>query len=241
MLFHNCGLDGHRIVEGRSTPAVRPWLHPWCRGHGRLLFVTKNPRPLGHKVFDLTFFSGAAQGTGLQPLELLPQVTDLEDPWYGGIVSSNVVFVGPVVQSARFHDFRFASNRSKSFWRYRRDCQFLISWPAQHCERFACRCNVILRDGRSTFELCVQISWQARHFRAFVAGFQLARRFRGRRSTLRGRGSRCGAARIWRLQSEPCGVWVGRIALAVARCTAKRTLCALWVGRIALAVARHTF
>ena len=33
-------------------------------------------------------------------------------------VSSNVVFVGPVVQSARFHDSRFARNRSKSFWRY---------------------------------------------------------------------------------------------------------------------------
>ena len=32
-------------------------------------------------------------------------------------------------------------------------------------------CNVIFRDRRSTLELCVQISWQAQHFRAFRAEF----------------------------------------------------------------------
>ena len=98
-----------------------------------------------------------------------------------------------------------------------RECQILISGQAQHFERFARRCNAIFRDRRSTVELCVQISWQVQHFRAFRARgrrspFQLACRFRGRRSTLMGR---VALAVVW------CafGDWVGRIALAVARCT----------------------
>ena len=32
-------------------------------------------------------------------------------------VCSSVIVVGPVVQAVCFHDFRFARNRSKSFWR----------------------------------------------------------------------------------------------------------------------------
>ena len=78
-------------------------------------------------------------------------------------VSSSVVFVGPVVQSARFHDCKksveviLAPQSRASFPRAVRKCQILISWQAQLFERFACRCNVIFRDRRSTLELCVQI------------------------------------------------------------------------------------
>ena len=132
--------------------------------------------------------------------------------WQGrDSVCAGAVFVGPVVQSARFHDCRFARNRSKSFWRYSpalvsfpravRECQSLISWKAPHFERFACRCNVIFRDRRSTLELVVQISWQ--HFRAFRADFVAGAVLSSLRADVV-----AGAA-----------LWVGRIALAVARCT----------------------
>ena len=60
-----------------------------------------------------------------------------------------------------------------SFPRAMRECQILISWQAQNFER-----NIISRDRRNTFEPFMQISWQARHFRAiradFVAGAALS-------------------------------------------------------------------
>ena len=126
-----------------------------------------------------------------------------------------VVFVGPFVQSARFHDCRFAS-----FPRAVQECQILISWQAQLFDRFACRCNVVFRDRRSTLEFFVQISWQAQHFGAFradfVAGAVLLRRCPGRRSTLGGsHRSRRGAVHLLKTQSEPCAHfgWVESLSL----------------------------
>ena len=113
---------------------------------------------------------------------------------------------------ARFHDFRFARTRSKSLWRYSPALVFRlpISWQAQHFERFACRCNAIFRDRRSTLEICaqisrqaqllrlfVQISWQAQYFPACAQISWQAQHFEGSSC------SRCGVARMWRLPSEP--------------------------------------
>ena len=90
-----------------------------------------------------------------------------------------------------------------SFPRVVRACQILISWQAQHCERFACRCNVIFRYRRSSLELFVQISWQAQHFRAFRAVF-------------------VAGAVLSSLHADVvagAALWAGRVALAAARCT----------------------
>ena len=96
-----------------------------------------------------------------------------------------------------------------------RECQSLISSQAQHIQRFACRCNAIFRDRRSTLKLSAQISWQAQYFKAFRgrrSTVKLACRFRGRRSTLGG--------------VESLSLRRGA-HLEIA----KSTLCALWAAR----------
>ena len=135
-------------------------------------------------------------------------------------IFSSVIFVGPVVQSARFHNFRFERNRSKSFWRYSPVLVFRmrresVKFRFRGRRSILSRCNVIFRDRRSALKLFVQISWQAQYFRACV---QIS----------------------W--QAHHCG-WVKSLSLwrGAHFEIARRTLCALWVGQIALAVARCTF
>ena len=99
-------------------------------------------------------------------------------------------------------------------------CQIMISWQA-HFERFACRCNVIFRDRRSTLELFVQIPWQAQHIKHFCTHLKMqsepSAHFGWVESLSQWRGakvspvhtwggsnrSRCGLAHILKMQSEP--------------------------------------
>ena len=105
-------------------------------------------------------------------------------------VCAGAVFVGPVVQSARFGELEPCQNWSKSFWRHSPvlvldacrkrvkvgfhgrsssldDFEFVASLL---CVTGAALSSVLLefRGRRSTLELFVQTSWQAQYFGAWV-------------------------------------------------------------------------
>ena len=105
-------------------------------------------------------------------------------------VCAGAVFVGPVVQSARFGGPETCQNWSKSFWRHSPvlvldacrkrvkdgfcgrsgtldDFEFVASLL---CVTGAARSSVLIefRGRRGTLELFVQISWQAQYFGAWV-------------------------------------------------------------------------
>ena len=105
-------------------------------------------------------------------------------------VFAGVVFVGPVVQSARFGEFETCQNWSKPFWRHSPvlvldacckrvkagfrgrsssldDFEFVASLL---CVKGAALSSVLLEfhGRRCTLELFVQISWQAQYFGAWV-------------------------------------------------------------------------
>ena len=137
-------------------------------------------------------------------------------------VCAGAVFVGPVVQSARFGEPETCQNWSKSFWRHSPvlvlnacrifvkvgfrgrssslvDFEFLASLL---CVTGAALLSVLVqfRGRRDTLELVVQISWRAQYFDSA-------------RSLSLWRG-----AHFENAKRNLCARWVGRIALAVVRC-----------------------
>ena len=120
-------------------------------------------------------------------------------------VCASAVFVGPVVQSARFGEPETCQNWSKSFWRHSPvlvldgvklgfrgrsssldDFEFVASVL---CVTGAALSSVLVefRGRRGTLEPPVQISWHAKYFGAWV---QISWQARDR--------SRCGAVHILR-------------------------------------------
>ena len=75
---------------------------------------------------------------------------------------SSVIFVGPVVQSARSGEFDICQSRSNSFWHHS---------PALILDTRCKRVEVGFRDRRSTSRFLGQISWQVQYFKAFRADF----------------------------------------------------------------------
>ena len=95
-------------------------------------------------------------------------------------VCAGAVFVGPVVQSARFGKPEACQNWSKSFWRHSPvlvfdACRKRVKVGFQFVASLLCVTGAALssvlvefRGRRSTLELFVQISWQAQCFGAWV-------------------------------------------------------------------------
>ena len=171
-------------------------------------------------------------------------------------VCAGAVFVGPVVQSARFGGPETCQNWSKSFWRH---SPVLVLDACRKRVKVGFRGNSTLDDFEFVASLLcatgAAVSSVLTEFRGRRGTLEISRKFRGRRSTLvprcrfRGRHvtltqqdrSRCGAVHILR-PSAHFG-WVKLLSLwrGAHFEHAKRTLCALWAGEIALAVARCAF